>query len=242
MNVPINDQINMTIGGNMKVIECLDLTKVYISKTQSQQALAHVSFSMEAGEYVAVVGKSGSGKSTLLNMIGLIDVPTSGELWIGEQNTKELSENKRADLRNQKIGYVFQAFYLEPAYTAYKNVEMPLLIGGVDKKERKERVMKALETVGLAHKAKQRADTLSGGEKQRVCIARALVGEPEFILADEPCGNLDSENSKDIMTLFERLNSEGKTILLVTHNEEDAKRAKRRIRMLDGGIVADETL
>ena len=229
MNVPINDQINMTIGGNMKVIECLDLTKVYISKTQSQQALAHVSFSMEAGEYVAVVGKSGSGKSTLLNMIGLIDVPTSGELWIGEQNTKELSENKRADLRNQKIGYVFQAFYLEPAYTAYKN-------------ERKERVMKALETVGLAHKAKQRADTLSGGEKQRVCIARALVGEPEFILADEPCGNLDSENSKEIMTLFERLNSEGKTILLVTHNEEDAKRAKRRIRMLDGGIVADETL
>ena len=179
----------------MKIIECRDITKEYASKTQRQKALSHVFFSMNAGEYVAVVGKSGSGKSTLLNMIGLIDVPTSGEILIDEQNTKELSENKRADLRNKKIGYVFQAFYLEPAYTAYKNVEMPLLIGGVGRRERKQRVLKALEVVGLAHKAKQRADTLSGGEKQRVCIARALVNEPEFILADEPCGNLDSESS-----------------------------------------------
>ncbi len=226
----------------MKIIECRDITKEYASKTQRQTALSHVSFSMNAGEYVSVVGKSGSGKSTLLNMIGLIDVPTSGEILIDEQNTKELSENKRADLRNKKIGYVFQAFYLEPAYTAYKNVEMPLLIGGVGRRERKQRVLKALEVVGLAHKAKQRADTLSGGEKQRVCIARALVNEPEFILADEPCGNLDSENSAAIMNIFDRLNQEGKSILMVTHNEEDAKRAKRRIRLSDGGIISDETL
>ena len=226
----------------MKIIECRDITKEYASKTQRQTALLHVSFSMNAGEYVSVVGKSGSGKSTLLNMIGLIDVPTSGEILIDEQNTKELSENKRADLRNKKIGYVFQAFYLEPAYTAYKNVEMPLLIGGVGRRERKQRVLKALEVVGLAHKAKQRADTLSGGEKQRVCIARALVNEPEFILADEPCGNLDSENSAAIMNIFDRLNQEGKSILMVTHNEEDAKRAKRRIRLSDGGIISDETL
>ena len=224
------------------IIECRDITKEYASKTQRQTALSHVSFSMNAGEYVSVVGKSGSGKSTLLNMIGLIDVPTSGEILIDEQNTKELSENKRADLRNKKIGYVFQAFYLEPAYTAYKNVEMPLLIGGVGRRERKQRVLKALEVVGLAHKAKQRADTLSGGEKQRVCIARALVNEPEFILADEPCGNLDSENSAAIMNIFDRLNQEGKSILMVTHNEEDAKRAKRRIRLSDGGIISDETL
>lgn len=226
----------------MKIIECRDITKEYASKTQRQTALSHVSFSMNAGEYVSVVGKSGSGKSTLLNMIGLIDVPISGEILIDEQNTKELSENKRADLRNKKIGYVFQAFYLEPAYTAYKNVEMPLLIGGVGRRERKQRVLKALEVVGLAHKAKQRADTLSGGEKQRVCIARALVNEPEFILADEPCGNLDSENSAAIMNIFDRLNQEGKSILMVTHNEEDAKRAKRRIRLSDGGIISDETL
>ncbi len=226
----------------MKIIECRDITKEYASKTQRQKALSHVFFSMNAGEYVAVVGKSGSGKSTLLNMIGLIDVPTSGEILIDEQNTKELSENKRADLRNKKIGYVFQAFYLEPAYTAYKNVEMPLLIGGVGRRERKQRVLKALEVVGLAHKAKQRADTLSGGEKQRVCIARALVNEPEFILADEPCGNLDSENSAAIMNIFDRLYQEGKSILMVTHNEEDAKRAKRRIRLSDGGIISDETL
>ena len=226
----------------MKIIECRDITKEYASKTQRQNAFSHVSFSMNAGEYVSVVGKSGSGKSTLLNMIGLIDVPTSGEILIDEQNTKELSENKRADLRNKKIGYVFQAFYLEPAYTAYKNVEMPLLIGGVGRRERKQRVLKALEVVGLAHKAKQRADTLSGGEKQRVCIARALVNEPEFILADEPCGNLDSENSAAIMNIFDRLYQEGKSILMVTHNEEDAKRAKRRIRLSDGGIISDETL
>jgi len=226
----------------MKIIECRNLAKEYTTKGQTQTVLSEVNFSMEKGEYVAVVGASGSGKSTLLNMIGLIDVPTSGEVQLREKSTADLSENQRADLRNRMIGYVFQAFYLEPAYSAFKNVEMPLLIRGMEKKERRERVMKALDTVGLSHKAGQRADTLSGGEKQRVCIARALVGEPEFILADEPCGNLDSLNSAEIMKLFERLNKEGTSILLVTHNEEDAKRIKRRIRMKDGGIIADETL
>ena len=222
----------------MSQIKCIDLTKKYnITGEEAFYALNNVSLKIDAGEYIAVVGKSGSGKSTLMNMLGIIDSPTSGEVIINGRNILKLSENEKASFRNKNIGYIFQSFYLEPSYTAYKNVEMPLLIAGVDKKLRKEMVLKAMEDVGLSEKLKNRADELSGGEKQRVCIARALVNNPEIILADEPCGNLDSANTAEVMSLFDKFHSQGKTVVLITHSEEDARRSERQILMKDGKIV-----
>ncbi|MGN0591089.1 ABC transporter ATP-binding protein [Ruminococcus sp.] len=222
-------------------IECKDLQKEYRCGSQVQMALNHVNFKLEQGEYVAIVGRSGSGKSTLMNMLGLIDTPTGGSiLWKGEDILR-FPEYKKTRIRNQMIGYVFQAFYLEPSYTVYQNIEMPLLIAGYSRSERRARILSALQEVGLSGKKRQRADSLSGGEKQRVSIARALVNQPELILADEPCGNLDSENTEIIMKLFDRLHGEGKTIVLITHSQEDAERAKRKITMKDG-CVLHETL
>jgi len=203
-------------------------------------AVNQVSLNIKEGEFVALCGKSGSGKSTLLNLIGLIDEMTSGSLCIGGVDTTDMSQKERARLRNTYIGYIFQAFYLDSHYTVAENVEMPLLIANVPKKERIERVNDCLVQVGMVEKRNQRTGDLSGGEKQRVCIARALANRPRIILADEPCGNLDSENTTNIMQIFQELHKKGTTILMVTHSAEDAKYAERVITMKDGKIIENE--
>ena len=219
------------------MIVCKNISKVFGAHTK---ALQNVSINIKEGEYVALVGKSGSGKSTMLNIIGLIDIPTEGEVYLNSKPVCNMKEKEKAKIRNIEIGYVFQSFYLEKAYPVYKNVEMPLLIANVSKKERKKRVEEALEKVGLLHKKNEIAKNLSDGEQQRVSIARALVNNPEIILADEPCGNLDSENTENIMHILEKLNKEGKTIVLVTHSKEEAERARRKITLKDGRIIENE--
>ncbi|MCL2176627.1 MAG: ABC transporter ATP-binding protein [Firmicutes bacterium] len=200
-------------------------------------ALNGVSLDIASGQYVAVVGPSGSGKSTLLNVIGQIDDITSGEIFVGGVATSGLLERERASLRNKKFGYVFQAFYLEPRYSVYKNIEIPLIIAGVKGRARRERVEYLLELVGLTQKIKNAAGSLSGGEKQRVALARALTNDPQIILADEPCGNLDSANSEIVLNLLADINKQGKTLILVTHNMEHANLAERIIRLQDGKLV-----
>ena len=221
----------------MEILRGLNLYKEYKMGDSVSCVLNDVSLRVNEGEYLAICGASGSGKSTLLNILGLIDLPTKGKVFWEGRDVSDYPDNRRTCLRNQKIGYVFQSFYLEPHYTSYQNVEMPLIIAGIPKKERKERIEKALETVGLSDRMKNKAGTLSGGEQQRVCIARALVNQPSVILADEPCGNLDSDNTESVLELFDRLHEEGKTIIMVTHSREDALRAERIISMRDGKII-----
>ncbi len=220
----------------MSILSCKNLVKEYAIGNDSFKALDNVSLEVNDGDYLAVTGESGSGKTTLLNMIGLIDKPTSGDVIINGIKVQNNSKTS-AKLRNSYLGYVFQNFYLDPNYSSYYNVEIPLIIAGVPKKERKERVLAALESVGLPNKANVKCGKLSGGEKQRVCIARAVINRPSIILADEPCGNLDSANTTSIMDLFDKLNSAGTAIVLVTHSHEEALRAKSRIIMKDGRIV-----
>ncbi len=221
------------------MICCTNVCKEY-NNGGSFFAVDNVTINIKNGEFVALCGKSGSGKSTLLNMIGLIDIPTSGEIKIDGINTKEMSSVQRARLRNNLIGYVFQSFYLEPTYSVFMNVEIPLLIANIPSAQRKKRVELCLEKVGMLHKRNDSVVNLSGGEKQRVCIARALANNPKLIIADEPCGNLDSENTANIMSLLKELNKSGTTILMVTHSSEDAKEAQRIITLKDGKIVTDE--
>ena len=186
------------------------------------------------------MGKSGSGKSTLLNCLGLIDTPNEGTIIIDGEKVSALSQKEKADIRCKKIGYIFQNFFLEEHYSVERNVELPLIITGLHKKERKKRITNCLECVGMTHKRKQLAKNLSGGEKQRVCIARALSNQPEILLADEPCGNLDSENTNNIMKILTQLHQEGKTIVLVTHSLEEAEYADRKILMKDGMNIENE--
>ena len=203
-------------------------------------ALNNIYLEIYVGQFVALVGASGSGKSTLLNMIGLIDIPTEGQIFIKEQETNKMSDNDKAELRNKFFGFIFQSFYLENRYTVEKNIEIPLIIRGIKSAERKILVKNALETVGLLSKIKNLAGTLSGGEMQRVAIARAIAGSPQIILADEPCGNLDTKNSEIVLELFKKLHAMGKTIVLVTHNLEHAKIADRVVTLSDGEIISDE--
>ena len=223
----------------MSILSCKNLIKEFAIGNDSFRALDNVSLEVNDGDYLAVTGESGSGKTTLLNMIGLIDKPTSGEVIINGNHVLNNSKNS-AKLRNSYLGYIFQNFYLDPNYTSYYNVEIPLIISGVPKKERDERVLAAMESVGLSHKANIKCGNLSGGEKQRVCIARAVINRPSIILADEPCGNLDSANTASIMDLFDKLNAAGTAIVLVTHSHDEARRAKSRIIMKDGRIVGIE--
>ncbi len=223
----------------MSILSCRDLVKEYVIDNGSFKALDCVSLDVEKGDYLAVTGESGSGKTTLLNLIGLIDKPTSGEVTIdGVAVTND--GMKSAELRNTYLGYVFQNFYLDPNYTAGYNVEIPLIIAGVAASERKSRVDEALKTVGLQEKVNVKCGKLSGGEKQRVCIARAVINKPSVVLADEPCGNLDSVNTAAIMDLFDELNRSGTTIVMVTHSREDALRARTRVTMKDGKIIEVE--
>jgi len=201
------------------------------------KVLEDICLKLSAGEFVALCGKSGSGKSTLLNIIGTLDKPDSGNLTIDGQDILSFNEKGAAYFRSNVLGFIFQSFHLEPTYTVYKNIEIPLLIAKMPKPQRRQRIEEVLEKVDLLDKINKKASILSGGEKQRVAIARALSNNPKIILADEPTGNLDSTNGEMVMDLLKELSKEGITILLVTHSEHDAKRADRIIHLKDGRVV-----
>ena len=222
------------------MIEIENLSKVYDSDTLSVTALREASFKIKKGEFVAIMGPSGSGKSTLMNLLGCLDLPTGGKYKLVDLKISQLKPNQLAEVRNRKIGFVFQSFNLLPRATALENTELPLLYGRVSNSA--NIAMQALERVGLKHRANHKPTELSGGEKQRVAIARALVNQPAIILADEPTGNLDSVTGQEIMSLFHDLNKEGVTLILVTHEDAIAKQAKRIIHMKDGKIIQDQML
>lgn len=226
-------------GTATPLIRVQDLRKVYRNGEQETVALAGVSTTIEAGEYVAIVGASGSGKSTFMTLIGLLDQATSGRYWLDGQDVTGLDVNTLAALRNRSFGFVFQSFHLLPRLNALDNVIVPLLYAGVSRDERRERAYAALQAVGLADRWQHLPSQLSGGQNQRVAIARAMVNSPRILLADEPTGALDSRTGRDILALFEQLQARGITVILVTHDKSVAERAARQITFLDGQIIAD---
>ncbi len=217
-----------------------DVVKTYVMGDDTVHALRGVSLDIAHNEYVAVMGPSGSGKSTLMNVIGCLDVPTSGTYALEGQMVATMSEYQLADIRNQRIGFVFQTFNLIPRSNIFHNVELPLIYAGVAKSHRRERVERAIERVGLSNRIKHKPNELSGGQRQRVAIARALVGNPSIILADEPTGNLDSKTGDEIMALLDELHAAGQTIILVTHEDYIAEHAHRIVRLRDGVIESDQ--
>jgi putative ABC transport system ATP-binding protein len=221
------------------VIKFHDVNKVYPMADEEVRALDGVNVTILEGEYVAVVGPSGSGKSTMMNLIGCLDTPTSGTYELSGVDVSKMTENELADVRNQRIGFVFQTFNLLPRLSTYANVELPLIYRGLASQERKELVTKRLEQVGLWERRSHRPSELSGGQRQRVAIARALVTEPAILLADEPTGNLDQTTGREILALFAELHGAGQTIVLVTHDQSIAERAERIIEIRDGRITAD---
>ena len=221
------------------IIEFAGINKTYQVGDQPLRALNDVTLNINEGEYISVMGPSGSGKSTLLNMIGLLDRPDSGSYRLNGTATESLSEEKRAALRRENIGFIFQSFHLINRLTAFENIELPLVLAGVAAKNRRQRVEDSLELVGLTDRMHHRPNQLSGGQLQRVAIARALLMRPKILLADEPTGNLDQASGKDIVAALETLNQEGITLLVVTHDHDLGQRATRRIRMVDGRIDTD---
>ncbi|AWX54977.1 ABC transporter ATP-binding protein [Brevibacillus brevis] len=224
------------------VIQIEELRKQYVIGDQEIYALRGVSLSIEEGDFVAIMGPSGSGKSSMMNVIGCLDKPTSGEFYLDGYPVSQAHDDELAVIRNQKIGFVFQNFNLLPRTTAVENVELPLLYGGTSARERRERAIRALTSVGLAERLNNKPNELSGGQQQRVSIARALVNDPVILLADEPTGALDTKTSEEIMGIFQKLNDAGKTVILVTHEPDIAEYAKRIIRFRDGQIIADEVV
>ena len=222
-----------------QVIRVQDVCKDYRMGVETVHALDHVSLAIAANDYVAIMGQSGSGKSTLMNIIGCLDRPTSGEYWLAGQQVSHMTDAALAHVRNRAIGFVFQTFNLLPRATALQNVEVPLMYGGMKRKERRTRALAALAQVGLPDRVQHRPNVLSGGQRQRVAIARALVNSPTILLADEPTGNLDSATSRDIMNLFATLHSAGHTIVLVTHERDVAAHAQRHIVLRDGAVTED---
>ena len=221
------------------LIEMTGITKTYDMGATQVHALRGVDVAIQRNEYVAIMGPSGSGKSTLMNIIGCLDVPTSGSYLLEGQSVAEMGESQLADVRNQQIGFVFQTFNLLPRATALHNVELPLIYAGVSARERKRRAAEKLEMVGLGDRMDHKPPEMSGGQRQRVAVARALVNEPALLLADEPTGNLDSETSADVMAQMEALNEAGQTIVLVTHEHDIAGHAKRQVHLHDGMIARD---
>ncbi|MFO7852870.1 MAG: ABC transporter ATP-binding protein [Bacteroidota bacterium] len=222
-----------------KVIEISDVVKNYHIGTIIVRALRSVTLSIDKNEYVAVMGPSGSGKSTLMNILGCLDTVTKGEYVLNGTDVSKLEDNQLAEIRNKEIGFVFQTFNLLPRYTAHENVMLPLIYAGIPKVERTEIAEKMLISVGLGDRINHRPNELSGGERQRVAIARAMVNTPSIILADEPTGNLDSKTSLDIMNLLDAIHKKGNTVILVTHEEDIARHAKRIIRLMDGMVASD---
>ena len=221
------------------LVEIQDISKIYNPGENEVRALDHISLTIQKGEFVAIIGQSGSGKSTLMNMIGCLDVPTEGTYILNGQNVSKLSDNELSDIRNQEIGFIFQCFNLIANLTAQENVELPLIYRGVPKKERHELSVAALKKVGLAHRMDHRPSEMSGGQQQRVAIARAIAQAPPVILADEPTGNLDSASSMEILDILKQLHAENRTVILITHDNDIAKQAKRVIRIKDGKIERD---
>jgi len=222
------------------LIDLRNITKTYGAGETAVHALRGVSLRVEAGEYVAVMGSSGSGKSTLMNILGCLDVPTRGEYFLDGSNVAGLSEDQQALVRGRKIGFIFQSFNLIPRTTALANVELPLTYAHLRRAERRTRAKRALELVGLADRAGHRPNQLSGGQQQRVAIARALATGPRILLADEPTGNLDAHSTDEVLGMFDHLNAEGRTVVVITHENDVAARARRLIQVADGRIVVDE--
>ncbi|WP_326550495.1 ABC transporter ATP-binding protein [Micromonospora sp. NBC_01813] len=222
------------------VLEVRDVTKVYGVGESAVAALRGVSLQIDRGDFVAVMGSSGSGKSTLMNILGCLDVPSTGQYLIDGVDVSRLTERQLAMVRNRRIGFVFQSFNLIPRTTAVANVELPLAYAGVRPAVRRRRAMAALDLVGLAGRAGHLPNQLSGGQQQRVAVARALVTEPALVLADEPTGNLDTGSTEEVLAIFDRLNADGRTILLITHEPEVADRTRRLLRVRDGQIVSDD--
>jgi putative ABC transport system ATP-binding protein len=222
----------------MALIELQDIYKTYQMGNTAIHALDGLNCEIEKGEYVALMGPSGSGKSTLMNVIGCLDSPTSGKYSLNNTDVSSMTDDELATIRNVEIGFVFQSFNLLPRTSAIENVALPLVYAGVSKKERLERAQVVLEQVGLGDRGDHKPNELSGGQRQRVAIARALINNPSIVLADEPTGNLDSTSSLEIMALFEAIHAEGNTVVMVTHEEDIAKYAKRTIRMIDGKLAS----
>ena len=218
------------------MIELKNISKSFIIGDQEVKVLNNINFSVKKGEFVAIIGPSGSGKSTMMNILGLLDVADSGDYLLDDLRIREAEDRTLADIRNKKIGFIFQSFNLLPKMNALENVQVPLMYRGISKKESQKKAYEYLEKVGLKGREKHMPSQLSGGQQQRVAIARALIGEPEIILADEPTGALDSKTGYEVMDLLEELNREGQTIILITHDINIANRAKRVVKMMDGKL------
>ncbi len=221
------------------MIELRDINRVFDVGDEQVHALQDINLDIADGEYISIMGPSGSGKSTLLNMLGLLDQPTSGSYRLNDTNVTELSDREQANVRLHNIGFVFQFFHLVPRLSAANNIELPLILAGIEPRQRQVRVTRLLEQLSISDRGQHRPDQLSGGQRQRVAIARATVMQPELILADEPTGNLDRASGEDVVEVLEELNRAGMTLLVVTHDPELGRRAKRRIRMVDGCITED---
>ena len=224
---------------NTPLLEVIDLEKTYKMGTQSVKALRKINLQFQTGEFTAIMGHSGSGKSTLMHILGCLDIPTKGQYKIEGENVSNFSKDQLAEVRNKKIGFVFQGFNLLSRTSALENVELPMVYANVSASDRKERAMSALNSVGLAGREDHHPNQLSGGQQQRVAIARSLVNNPSVILADEPTGNLDSRASLEIMSIFQKLNSNGISIVLVTHEPDIALYTKRIVKLHDGKIISD---
>jgi len=228
--------------GNGCIIEMQGITKVYDTGKVKVEALRGIELNVSRGEFVAVVGPSGSGKSTLLNLLGCLDTPTGGTYLLGGESVSGLDRDQLADVRNRRVGFVFQNFNLLPQLSALENVEMPMLFGGLPRHERRRRALKHLGKVGLGDRVEHKPTELSGGQMQRVAIARALVMEPDIVLADEPTGNLDTGSGSDVMSLLTELWQQGATLMVVTHDRELARRASRIVEIRDGEVVQDSAI
>jgi putative ABC transport system ATP-binding protein len=229
-----------TLAAGRPIVQLVNVWKTYTTGAVPVHALRGVSVSVYAGEYISIVGPSGSGKSTCMHILGCLDVPTSGRYLLAGTDVSHMDEEQLAHVRNRRIGFVFQQFHLLPRLSAWRNVELPLIYAGVDRRSRKERAMAALEQVGLSNRVNHLPTQLSGGQQQRVAVARALVTEPDLLLADEPTGNLDSRSSADVLAMMDELHRSGRTIVLITHEQAVAEAAERIMRFRDGKFVGQE--